>query len=604
MYSLKGFLKESIANAIKFAVQKIDSTAILILDDKTEEIVYNALKQHELSELGISIVVNIKSHRESLNMNPVYILSPGIPSIKLLIQDWKRKTRLKYRKSVHLYINGSIGSQAIELIIGSSLRKYLKTFQEIFCNYQVLESNIFHFEAPEAFRNIYGNLDKSDLYLQEVAERLLSVSVSLGEEPWIRYAKDSPRATKLAMLYKSFWNGKKVKMSRLKTKKKRATLLILDRAQDIVAPLLHEITYQSMVKDLIGHDKESIKIQNLEYDDKDMKSEKELILRFDDDPLWEDFGHMNIAYLQPQIKLKLREFTETYNADKENPDLLEAQKGIQKFIKIAKSCNLHFALSSLLLELYEELHIPNLMEIEQILVTGLNQRDKSVGQRKIQRFLSHLMKSHSLTTKSKLRLFMIYIITRGGITEKQMSDFVKIGEFSDWDQDVIKNLAMFGIDSSSKEQRFKSSKYHAYIQSRAIKLNMTDYVQARYEPLLSLFLKELNDAVLSAHDFPWCADVNFRDTEDSIGDNGFDKSRIIVFVIGGVCWSEVRMCHMLSKELGRHIYLGSSFIASPTQFITLLGGLTPNTEEPDVNSSISASVKQEDWTEESTTEEL
>jgi len=88
-----------------------------------------------------------------------------------------------------------------------------------------------------------------------------------------------------------------------------------------------------------------------------------------------------------------------------------------------------------------------------------------------------------------------------------------------------------------------------------------------------------------------------------MGDDGFDRSRIIVFVIGGVCWSEVRICHMLSKELGRHIYLGSSFIASPTQFITLLGGLTPHTEETDVDSSNSASVKSEDWTEDSTTEE-
>jgi len=392
-------------------------------------------------------------------------------------------------------------------------------------------------------------------------------------------------------------------MRHLKTKKKRATLLILDRSQDIVAPLLHEITYQSMVKDIIGHDKELIKIKHWEYDDKGMKSKKELVLRFKDDPLWEDFRHMNIAILQPQIKLKLMGFTETYNTDKENPDLQEAEKGVKKFVRITNSCSLHFALSSVIINLCEKLYIPNLMEIEQMLVTGLDDRNKSVAQRKIWKSLSHFMKSHTLTKKAKLRLFMIYIITRGGITERQMSIFVKIGKFSDWDQNVIKNLAMLGVDSSSKEQRFKMSKYYADIQSRAIKLNQTNYIQARYEPLLSVFLKKLHDAVLSAHDFPWYADVNFRDSEDSMGDDGFDRSRIIVFVIGGVCWSEVRMCHMLSEELGRHIYLGSSFIASPTQFMTLLGGLTPNTEELDVDSSNSTSVTQEDGTEESTTEE-
>jgi len=455
MYSLKGFLKKSITNAIQFALPKKVGTAILILDDKTEEIVSNAVKEHELSELGIFMVVNINSRRERMDIIPIYFLSTDIPSIKLLIQDWKNKTELKYLKSIHLYINGSISSHALALISESSLRKYLKTFQEIFCNFLVLESNIFHFESPEAFRNIYGGLDKSDVYLQEVAERLHSVSVSMGEEPWIRYAKDSPRAAKLALLYKNFWKGKKVSMCRLKTKKKRATLLILDRTQDIVAPLLHEMTYQSMVKDLIGHDKESIKIGNEKYDENDMKSKKELILHFDDDPFWDDLRHMNIAMLQKQLKLKFDMFRETYNVGKENPDLLEVARITKKFIKIAKSCCFHFALSSLLIELYNELQIQDLMELEQMLVTGLNHRDKAVGQRK--KFLSHFMTNHSLSTKSKLRLFMIYIITRGGITEMQMSNFVKIMQFSDWDQNVIKNLAMLGVDCSSKQQRYNSS---------------------------------------------------------------------------------------------------------------------------------------------------
>jgi len=364
------------------------------------------------------------------------------------------------------------------------------------------------------------------------------------------------------------------------------------------------MTYQSMVKDLIGHDKESVKIGNEEYDEQDMKSEKELILHFDDDPFWEDFRHMNIAILQKQIKLKFEEFRETYNADKGNPDLLEAARSIKKFIKIAKSCCFHSALSSLLIELYKELQIEDLMEVEQMLVTGLNHRDKAVEQRK--KFLSHFMASHSLSTKSKLRLFMIYIITRGGITENQMSNFVKIGQFSDWDQNVIKNLAMLGVDSSSRQQRHKPSKYKymADIQSKAIELNKTDYVQARYEPLLSVFLRKLHNAVLSEHDFPWCRDANFVNAGDTMRNGASDRSRIIVFVIGGVCWSEVRMCYVLSKELGRHIYLGSSFITSPTEFITLLGGLTPNSEEPDVDSRNSASVRRAYGVEECTTEKL
>ena len=49
----------------------------------------------------------------------------------------------------------------------------------------------------------------------------------------------------------------------------RATLLILDRTEDVVAPLLHEFTYQAMVYDLLDvpthgtkHDQYSYKFKS------------------------------------------------------------------------------------------------------------------------------------------------------------------------------------------------------------------------------------------------------------------------------------------------------------------------------------------------------
>merc|ERR1719397_108267 len=126
---------------------------------------------------------------------------------------------------------------------------------------------------------------------------------------------------------------------------------------------------------------------------------------------------------------------------------------------------------------------------------------------------------------------MIYVISRGGITEWQMKTFFNIVQFSYLDQDALKNLAILGINTISKGKPFKPSKYYADVQSKAVELNRTDYVQARYEPLFSVFVRKLHDSMLSESDFPFCGDVNsVDDIDDSIGGkDAFDRSRIIVF---------------------------------------------------------------------------
>lgn len=46
--------------------------------------------------------------------------------------------------------------------------------------------------------------------------------------------------------------------------------------------------------------------------------------------------------------------------------------------------------------------------------------------------------------------------------------------------------------------------------------------------------------------------------------------RVVVFVIGGMSRSELRVAHVLSAKLGRDIILGSTSVETPTTFLNRL----------------------------------
>jgi hypothetical protein len=53
--------------------------------------------------------------------------------------------------------------------------------------------------------------------------------------------------------------------------------------------------------------------------------------------------------------------------------------------------------------------------------------------------------------------------------------------------------------------------------------------------------------------------------------------RIILFVLGGMTFSEIKSVHQLSKELKRDIYIASTHVLNPTRFMSSLMDLNHST---------------------------
>lgn len=580
--SCRDNLKKQILKAVAAALAKSNmKSAIMIVDDRTTKVLDSCLKVHELNDKGVGVLVNIKYQRERVKVAPIYFLSPSIESIKKMIHDYSNPKTPQYTSNVHLFICGTITKEGMNLIKKARIRKHLKTFQEVYCDFLALESNVFHFNRPESFSKIYMTTDKVNGELQDEAVQLFNALVTMEEDPYIRYAKCSKRASGVASVFQDYYAQMKPKMKGLQTRPNRATLLILDRSQDPVAPLMHEVTYQCMIKDLIATDQ---KYLSLKSEEKDGATEEKFY--FLEDPLWKETRHANMAEVVPDLRQKFKHFEQTNHVARnqkgqKDDNLIATVRDLPKYKKMMKSFTSHFQITKILSTTFTQLQLSTICDVEQNLVTGIDPDGKSVKLKEVQKELTHVLKDPSFPTEIKLRLLLIYIISQGGISDKHKDPLFTAANISRADSEAIFNLTRLGVkirsDGKSPVQR---PPHYKDLQEQAKKLTDKDIVKSRFEPLVSLLLRRLAEDKLSETEYPYLGDR--PKTGSSVSNvfggrsrrrrKGGNDARVFVFVVGGGCFSEVRQCYTLSHEINRDIHIGSSHFMSPKQYIQLLQG--------------------------------
>ena len=153
----------------------------------------------------------------------------------------------------------------------SPLQRHVNSVKELNVDFIPYEPHSFHLDLPYSFSAAVNAPTPSLLNynLEPVAKRLVSVLATLGEYPYIRYY--NPR-TPTSILESYTTSASSMSLSgklagmvqnqldqlcRLDpsfpppSQHPRAVLMIVDRGVDVVAPLVHEYTYQAMLNDAL-----------------------------------------------------------------------------------------------------------------------------------------------------------------------------------------------------------------------------------------------------------------------------------------------------------------------------------------------------------------
>ena len=220
-----------------------------------------------------------------------------------------------------------IRKSSLERLAEADDNEVVKGVQEYFGDYIVVNPDLFSFGLESPNKRLWNN--NPDAWnpdsLQRCTDGLIALLLSLKKKPLIRYEKNSLLAKKLANEVRYHMTQEEQLFDFRKTDTP-PILLLLDRRDDPITPLLTQWTYQAMVHELLGIVNGRVDLSDVP----DIRPElKEIVLSQDQDPFFKKNMYLNFGDLGGNIK----EYVEQYQSKTQSTASIESIADMKRFVE-------------------------------------------------------------------------------------------------------------------------------------------------------------------------------------------------------------------------------------------------------------------------------
>ncbi|XP_075240718.1 syntaxin-binding protein 1-like isoform X2 [Convolutriloba macropyga] len=613
--SLKRIVAQKLLNDVIQSVHKRGEWKVMVLDSLAMRMISACIKMTDLNNEGVTIVEDIGKNREPItNLEAIYLIAPTEQSIDLLCMDFQDSLHQKYR-GCHIFFTEACPDELFNRICKTScLRKATKTVKEINIAFLPYESNVFSLDRQDIFGIAYSphsSKESRSKAFERVAAQIATLCATLSEFPHIRHRIDpnglcaevAQQVSDLLRKYKaddpSMGEG---------PEKGKSQLIILDRGFDPVSPLLHELTFQAMAYDLLNieNDTYSMRVDSSKgqggYEASSSSGDyntKQVWLNENDD-CWVQLRHKHIAKVTQEVTKMFKEFSANKRINTGgNPgdkttvkDLSAMLKKMPQYQKELSKYGTHMALAEDCMKQFTN-RADKLCLVEQDLAMGSDADGERVKDH--MKNVVPILLDSNVSSNDKIRIILLYIHSKLGISTENLDKLVQHASIPANQSVIMHNLANLGIpvvsDAMGGGAGGAGVKKKYRHPDRKNRIDENTFKHSRWTPYVKDIMEDAINDQLDTRQFPFIDGKGpmmggggaksargygqwHRDKKDM----GHAGPRLIVFILGGMCYSETRCAYEVTEAFKGtrkfEVLIGSSHIMTPENFLKNLRELS------------------------------
>ena len=552
-------LHEISANYIESMISNVKDMKAIIFDNETQ-VIFSlefskslALKQ----EIFLFESIDKIQTEQKLNLNGIFFIRPTLENLEQL----KRILQSSNFKEINLFFTNQITDDYLQKLAQYDINMQVKNVQEIYLDYYIINSNVFHLNIESCICNLDMNpIEKWNQYDVRMNERiyqgLISACLSNRMKPIIKSVRGSDICVNLGKKLAKFFDDNYDNFIRKECGSNfNGILLLYDRKEDPISPLINQWTYQAQLHEILGIKNNVIELKKgNDIKDKPEKyviSDVESIDKFYSKYKFADYGTVANAVQQEADKLK------------SDNDMLNKESSIEELRKIidqlpekkkeSMAITKHYKLFYSISEYVTKHKLMDLSKIEQDISVNDNKKDQFnqivqiISDPKVQHldkcklYLLYMLRYENDSSVSNLKHIMI---------ENKLGDWVSYG-------DALLKYA-------GKERRKLDCFQDKDILSKGKKFFMNAFGQGNENAFMQhiSYLNGIVERLLKGRS---------RENETiNINCNSMNEPKVnnlIVFVFGGITFEETRDLTLLGNQLGVNIVCGGTNIINSKSFL-------------------------------------
>ncbi|KAF6154918.1 hypothetical protein GIB67_018355 [Kingdonia uniflora] len=315
-------------------LQDISGMKVLILDSQTVGIVSVVYSQSELLQKEVFLVelVDTASMESMSHLKAVYFLRPT----KENIQHLRRQLGSPRFGEYHLFFSNIMENTQIHILADSDEQEVVQQVQEFYADFVAVDPYHFTLNLPSNHMYMLPAVvdhSSSQHFCNRVVDGIAAIFLALKRRPVIRYQRTSDITKKIAQECAKLMYERESGLFDFRRTEISPLLLVVDRRDDPVTPLLNQWTYQAMVHELIDIQDNKVDLKSI---GKISKEQQEVVLSSEQDAFFKANMFENFGDLGMNIKRMVDEFQQIAKSNQNIQTIEDMAKFVDNYPEYRK----------------------------------------------------------------------------------------------------------------------------------------------------------------------------------------------------------------------------------------------------------------------------